>query len=90
MGGGARRERGASQQPRARLGRTIIVAFCTRKSSDSYFRFRWKGARVTVQMLPFGSAQLPHSGVRDTNQLVKLALFGIPDAAAQKKPPVVS
>jgi hypothetical protein len=34
-------------------------------------------------MLPFGSAQLPH-----TDQLVELALFGIPDAAAQKNPVV--
>jgi hypothetical protein len=39
-------------------------------------------------MLPFGSAQLPRSGVRDTNQLVELALFGIPDAAAKKNPVV--
>jgi hypothetical protein len=33
-----------------------------------------------------GSAQVPHSCVRDTDQLVELALFGIPDAAAQKNP----
>ncbi len=32
MGGGARRERGASQQPQARLGGAIIVAFCMRKT----------------------------------------------------------
>ena len=37
-------------------------------------------------MMPFGSAQLPHSCVRDTDQLIELALFGIPDAAAQKNP----
>jgi hypothetical protein len=39
-------------------------------------------------MLPFGSAQLPHSCARDTDQLVELALFGITDAAAQKNPVV--
>jgi hypothetical protein len=44
--------------------------------------------KAPVQMLPFGSAQLPRSGVRDTNQLVELALFGIPDAAAKKNPVV--
>ena len=39
-------------------------------------------------MRPFGSAQLPHSCVRDTDQLVELALIGMPDVAAQKNPVV--
>ena len=33
----------------------------------------------------FRSAQPLHSCARDPDQLVELALFGIPDAAAQKK-----
>jgi hypothetical protein len=34
----------------------------------------------------FRSAQPLHSCAGDTDQLVELALFGIPDAAAQKNP----
>ena len=81
MGGGARRERGASQQPQARLGRAILVAFCMRKRSHESCRFRMVGACA------FRRAQPLHSCARDTDQLVELALFGIPDAAAQKNRP---
>ena len=82
MGGGARRERGASQQPQARLGRAILVAFCMRKRSHESCRFRMVGACPDAA---FRSAHPLHSCARDTDQLVELALFGIPDAAAQKK-----
>ena len=83
MGGGARRERGASQQPQAGLGRAILVAFCMRKRSHESCRFRMVGACPDAA---FRSAQPLHSCARDTDQLVELALFGIPDAAAQKNP----
>ena len=84
MGGGARRERGASpQQPQARLGRAILLAFGLRKRSHDSCRFRMVGACPDAA---FRSAQPLHSCARDTDQLVELALFGIPDAAAQKNP----
>ena len=85
MGGGARRERGASQQPQARLGRTMLLAFGLHKRSHESCRF------LMVDACPdaaFRGAQPLHSCARGTDQLVELALFRIPDAAAQKNPVV--
>ena len=62
-------------------------AFCLRKGSHESCRFRMVGACPDAA---FRSAQPLHSCARDTDQLVELALFGIPDAAAQKNPVVNS
>jgi hypothetical protein len=43
--------------------------------------FEWQ---APVQMPPCGSAQPLHSCARDTDQLVELALIGMPDVAAEK------
>jgi hypothetical protein len=59
-------------------------AFYMRKRSHEPCRFRMVGACPDTA---FRSAQPLHSCARDTDQLVELALFGIPDAAAQKVRP---
>ena len=43
--------------------------------------FEWQ---APVQISPCGSAQPLHSCARDTDQLVELALIGMPDVAAEK------
>jgi hypothetical protein len=50
-----------------------------RKRSHESCRFRMVGACPDAA---FRNAQPLHSCARDTDQLVELALFGIPDAAA--------
>ena len=72
-----------SCRPQAGVGRVIFGPFCMRRRSHESCRFRMIGACPDAA---FRSAQLPHSCARDTDQLVELALFGIPDAAAQKNP----
>jgi hypothetical protein len=52
-----------------------------RKGSHESSRFRMVGAFPDAA---FRSAHPLHSCARDTDQLVELALFGIPGAAAQK------
>ena len=59
----------------------MLLAFGLRKRSHESCRF------LMVDACPdaaFRGAQPLHSCARDTDQLVELALFGIPDAAAQK------
>ena len=59
----------------------MLGAFCMRKRSHESCRFRMVGACPDAA---FRSAQPLHSCARDTDQLVELALIGMPDVAAEK------